>query len=167
MKKLLLTLCCASIFSLLFARGNGDEQAIKNQVQAFLNSWNRHNYDDMNNYTTDSVEWVNIVGMWWKGRKEVQFAHQAYHNTMFKNTPLELKQATVRFVTADVAIVHMICYYPEFTTPDGRKAGNTDDIATIVFVKKRGKWLMEAGENVSINEAAKPHDPVKQMPKNE
>lgn len=37
--------------------------------------------------------------MKWKGRKEVQFATQPYHNTMFKNVALEQKQATIRFLT--------------------------------------------------------------------
>lgn len=105
--------------------------------------------------------------MWWKGRREVQFAHQSYHNAMFKNVALEQKAVTVRFITKDVAVAHVVWYYGEFTTPDESKQGNTDDIATLVYVKKKGSWLLTAGENVPVNEAAKPHDPVKQMPKNQ
>ncbi len=165
MKKILLTVSLSLFSCLLFAQGNKDEQAIKNQLQAFLTSWNNHNFDDMKAYTTDDVEWVNVVGMWWKGRKEVQFAHQAYHNTMFKHVALEQKLATVRFITPDVAIAHVVWHYGEFTTPDGSKQGNTDDIATLVYIKKNGKWLLTAGENVPVNELAKPHNPVKQIPK--
>jgi len=36
----------------------------------------------------------------------------------------------------------------------------------LVFVKEKGKWLLTAGENVAVNELAKPHNPVNQMPKN-
>jgi hypothetical protein len=39
-------------------------------------------------------------------------------------------------------------------------------LATLVFVRKGGKWLMTAGENVHIDKAAQQFDPVKQMPKN-
>lgn len=166
MKKILLTVSLSLFSCLSFAQGKTDEQAIKNQLHAFLTSWNNHNFNDMKTYTTEDVEWVNVVGMWWKGRKEVQFAHQAAHNTMFKNVPLEQKQATVRFITPDVAVAHVVWYYGEFTTPDGSKAGNTDDLATLVFVKKKGKWLLTAGENVAVNELAKPHNPVNHMPKN-
>ncbi|HZH95893.1 MAG TPA: SgcJ/EcaC family oxidoreductase [Flavisolibacter sp.] len=165
MKKVLLSFSLSLFSCLLFAQSKNDEQAIKNQIQAFVTSWNNHNFDDMKNYTTEDVEWVNVVGMWWRGRKEVQFATQAYHNTMFKNVALEQKGATVRFITPDVAVAHVVWYYGEFTTPDGSKQGNTDDIATLVYVKKKGKWLLTAGENVAVNELAKPHDPVKQMPK--
>ena len=166
MKTILLTISLFLFSCILFAQNKTDEQAIKNQMTAFFTSWNNHNFNDMKNYTTDDVDWVNVVGMWWKGRKEVQFAHEDYHKTMFKNIPLEQKQSTIRFITPDVAVVHMVSYYGEFTTPDGRKSGNTDDMATLVFVKKNGKWLITAGENVTVDAMAKPHDPVLQMPKN-
>ena len=49
-----------------------DESAINKQVDAMIYSWNHHNYDDLKNYTTEDTDWVNVVGMWWKGRKESQ-----------------------------------------------------------------------------------------------
>ena len=166
MKNFLVTITLSLLSCILFAQDKTDEQAIKNQLTAMFTSWNNHNYDDMKNYTTDDVDWVNVVGMWWKGRKEVQFAHQETHKIMFKNTALEQKQTTIRFITPDVAIVHLVSYHGETTTPDGSKGGNTDDLATLVFLKKDGKWLITAGENVRVNEIAKPHDPILQMPKN-
>lgn len=47
-----------------------DEAAISKQVDAMIYSWNHHNYDDLKNCTTENTDWVNAVGMWWKGRKE-------------------------------------------------------------------------------------------------
>ncbi len=84
---------------------------------------------------------------------------------MFKNVALEQKQVAIRFITKDVALAHVVWHYGEFTTPDGRKAGNTDDMATLVYVKENGKWLLTAAENVPVDEKAKPYNPVKQMPK--
>lgn len=160
-------LCGLLLFSTatLFGQTNKDRQAIQKQIQAFIDNWNVHDYSTMKAYTTDDVDWVNIVGMWWKGRKEVQYAHQAFHQTMFSNVALELKSSAIRFITKDVAIVHMRTHYGTFTTPDGNKMGNTDDVATLVYVKKNGKWLLTAGENVTVNEAAQQHDPVKGMDK--
>lgn len=140
-----------------------DRQSIQKQIQAFIDNWNVHDYTSMKTYTTDDVDWVNIVGMWWKGRKEVQYAHQTFHKTMFKNVTLYLKSTAIRFITKDVAIAHIKTYYGEFTTPGGNKMGNTDDLAMLVYVKKNGKWLLTSGENVTVNEAAQHHDPVKEM----
>src|ERR1700755_2569419 len=66
---------------------NPDSVAIEKQVDAFFSSWNRHDFSDMETYITEDCDWVNIVGFWWKGSKEVQFAHQYYHDRMFRNTP--------------------------------------------------------------------------------
>jgi hypothetical protein len=38
-------------------------------------------------------------------------------------------------------------------------------LATLVYVKQNGKWLMTAGENVFIVPEVQQFDPVKQMPK--
>jgi uncharacterized protein (TIGR02246 family) len=149
----------------LFGQSNKDRQAIQKQIQAFIDNWNVHNYSTMKTYTTEDVDWVNIVGMWWKGRRNVQYAHQSFHQAMFKNVTLELKSSAIRFVTKDVAIAHIRTHYGEFTTPGGNKMGNSDDLATLVFVKKKGTWLLTAGENVTVNEAAQRHDPVKEMDK--
>lgn len=167
MKKALTTtvflLACGFVFAQNRAK---DEAAIKKQVDAMVYSWNHHNYDDMKNYTTENTDWVNVVGMWWRGRKESQYAHQEYHKTMFKTSVCKKKSVTVRFVTNDVAIVHVEW---EFSggepLPDGTKPKTNDDLATLIFVKQAGNWLLTAGENVHVDKAAQPFDPVKQMPK--
>lgn len=142
-----------------------DKELIQNQIEAMIESWNQHDFSNMKNYTTEDVDWVNVVGMWWKGRDEVQFAHDAFHETMFRDVKMDLKNSKIRFITEDVAVAHIVTHYGEYNTPDGKKMGNTDDIATLVYVKRNGKWLLTAGENVTVNEAAKPHDPVNKMNK--
>ena len=143
-----------------------DESAINKQIDAMIYSWNHHNYDDMKNYATENVDWVNVVGMWWKGRKQSQFAHQAYHNTIFKTSVSERKSVVVRFVTKDVAIAHVEWKFSGGDTlPDGKITEPTTDLATLVFVKQKGKWLLTAGENVHIDKGAQPFDPVLHLPK--
>ena len=104
--------------------------------------------------------------MWWKGRKDSQYAHQIYHNTFFKDVVMEKKSVAIRFITKDVAIAHLVWHYSAFIAPDGKKYGDTDGLARLVYVKQKGKWLMTAGENVDIVAAVQQFDPVKQMPKN-
>lgn len=172
MKKVIITTIFLSICSIILAQNRSkDEAAIIKQVDAMIYSWNHHNYDDLKNYTTENTDFVNVVGMWWKGRKESQYAHQEYHKTMFKTAVCEKISTAIRFVTKDVAVVHLIWQFsdphPE-PFPDGKPAstGPTDSIATVVYVKSKGKWLMDAAENVIIDKGAQPFDPVKQMPKN-
>jgi uncharacterized protein (TIGR02246 family) len=171
MKKVITTTVFLLVCGLIYAQDHTkDEIAINAQIDAMIYSWNHHNYDDLKNYTTENTDFVNVVGMWWKGRKESQYAHQEYHKTMFKTAVCEKVSAAIRFVTKDVAVVHLIWHFsdphPE-PLPDGKPAaGPTDCIATIVYVKQQAQWLMDAVENVIIDKAAGPFDPVLQMPKN-
>ena len=171
MKKVLATTVFLLIIGPVFAQNRTqDEAAINKQVDAMIYSWNNHNYDDLKNYTTENTDWVNVVGMWWKGRKESQYAHQVYHKTMFKTAVCEKTSVAIRFVTKDVAVAHVVWHFsdphPE-PFPDGKPPGGpTDAIATIVYVEQKGKWLMDAAENVIIDKGAQLFDPIKQMPKN-
>ena len=166
MKKVIVTTFSFLTSILLAQSQTKNEVAINQQIDAMIQSWNNHNYDDLKNYTTENTDWVNNVGMWWKGRKESQFAHQAYHNTFFKGVTMEKKSVVIRFITKDVAIAHLVWHYSSYIAPDGKKYGDTDGLATLVYVKQKGRWLMTAGANVDIVAAVQQFDPVKQMPKN-
>lgn len=144
---------------------NDDLVAIEAQVDAMVDSWNKHNYSDMKAYATEDCSWVNIVGMVWKNRNEVEYAHQFYHNNMFKHTTMTKKGVAVRLLNPSTALVHFRSYVSEFTTPSGQKMPGSDDIALLVFVKQNGKWLLTAGENVVIDPQAQKHDPVLHMNK--
>ena len=123
MKKVITTTVFLLICGLILAQNRTkDEAAINKQVDAMIYSWNNHNYDDLKNYTTENTDWVNVVGMWWKGRKESQYAHQVYHNTIFKESVAEKKSVAIRFVTKDVAIAHLMWHFSgDVTLPDGNK----------------------------------------------
>lgn len=172
MKSVFITAALLLMAGLIFAQDSTkDKSAVDAQIDAMIYSWNHHNYDDLKNYTTENTDWVNIVGMWWKGRKESQYAHQIYHNTIFKTSVMEKKSVVIRFITKDVAIAHVVLHSYDSDPnpaplPDGKILGPTDGMATLVFVKQKEKWLMTAGANVLIDKGAEPFDPVKQMPNN-
>ena len=142
-----------------------DSISIEQKVDEIIASWNNHDYSDMANYATEDCDWVNIKGMWWKGRKEVEYAHQVYHQTIFKTSVLKKNSTHIRFITKDVAVVHLSWRTSAFTTPSGNQVPEGDDLATLVFVKKSGKWLLTAAENVDVVEASQKNNPVLKMPK--
>jgi uncharacterized protein (TIGR02246 family) len=140
-----------------------DEMAIEKQVDQLVSDWNTHDFKNMDTYTTEDVEWVNIVGMWWQGRTEVKTSAQNIFGNIFKNVQFTKKSVKVRLLTQDVAIANLICHVGESFPPDGINHGNNrmpeaDDILTLVYVKKNGKWLISAGQNTV-------RDPKAIMPK--
>ena len=165
MKKILMISAFLLPFVVTAQDRNADSKAIEQKVDELIGSWLKHDYSDMDNYATEDCDWVNIKGMWWKGRKEVAYAHQVYHQTIFKTTSLKKNAVTIRFVTEDVAIVHLSWRTGAFTTPSGNQVPEGDDLATLVYVKKAGKWWLTAAENVNVVEASQKSNPVLKMPK--
>jgi uncharacterized protein (TIGR02246 family) len=170
-KAIFMLLIFTAIASTLRAQTNvKDEKAIRETIARFGASWAKDDFSDMKDYMTADVNWVNIVGMHWKGLKEVQYAHQFYVNGMFKNIVPQTVESSVRMITADVAIAYWKSHMPAFFPPDGIDPGGNkheeaDDIATIVLVKQKGRWMITSAENVVVIPQAAPSNPVLHMNK--
>jgi uncharacterized protein (TIGR02246 family) len=65
-----------------------DAAEIRAELQGMQDAWNRHDMKAFVSCMSDDVEWVNVVGMWWKGKDQVYRAHEAFHQTIFKNRQL-------------------------------------------------------------------------------
>lgn len=166
MKKLASFYLLFLLSNALFAQAKTpDEVAVDKQVDALIASWNNHNYDDIANYATEDCDWVNVVGMWWKNRLEIQYAHQIFHEGMFKNVKLTKKSVTFRAITKEVMVVHLLQQVGAYTSPSGTLYPEADNLKLLVFVKKAEKWLLTAVENVVVVEQAQRSNPVNKMPK--
>jgi uncharacterized protein (TIGR02246 family) len=138
-----------------------DEQAVLAAIRTFETGWNRHDMDVMFQAFTADAEWVNVVGMWWRGLADVTRGHRAYHDTMFANTPFTIDEIRVRLVTSDAAVAVVRWNKGAFTPPDGRLRPASRDMMSVFLVKQAGRWLIAAGHNTTIDEAALPFDPIK------
>ena len=62
------------------------------KVKAVLDKWEAAwNASDMNamwQLATDDIHWVNVVGMHWRGKAEVQKAHQVFFDQLFSRPTL-------------------------------------------------------------------------------
>lgn len=125
-------------------------------------AWNHHDMKAFVSYMTDDVEWVNVVGMWWRGKAQVFKAHEAFHKTIFKNRQLhEPETVVLRAVARDTVIVTSVGKADGFTTPSGHVEPPSRNVLTEVFVRRDGRWLVAEGHNTTIVEEAQAHDPGK------
>jgi uncharacterized protein (TIGR02246 family) len=166
MKTCLLALALLLGTSRAFAQlSPADEAAVRRTVARMTTNFQNHRFADMAAYTTPDVNWVNIVGMWWRGRAQVQQAHQQIFDTIFKGVAFTPGKATVRGIAPSVAVVNMYCHVGAFYPPDGidhggNKEGDDDNLLTLVLVKKQGNWLLTAAQNTVVRAAAQPNNPV-------
>ncbi|SFQ72173.1 SgcJ/EcaC family oxidoreductase [Hymenobacter arizonensis] len=165
----------ALLFSLVLALGArgaiaqqlppADAAAIRQVLQRIDTNYKDHKFSEMATYTTPDVSWVNIVGMWWRGRPDVQLAHQRIFDSMFKGVSFKQGEVTMRAITPDVALVNMYYEVGAYYPPDGvnrgvNKMGDDQDLLTLVMVKKQGKWLLAAGHNTVVNAQAVANNPI-------
>ncbi|WP_259016621.1 SgcJ/EcaC family oxidoreductase [Emticicia fluvialis] len=140
-----------------------DQAAVEKQVEAIINSWNRHDYSDMPTYATEDCDWVNIVGMWWQNRKEVEYAHEVFHKGMFRDVTLKLDSVKTRVITPDVILARVYKTIGAYKSPSGTVYPKAQNLLMLLYVKKNGKWLLTAGQNVVVNEAAQKSNPVNKL----
>jgi uncharacterized protein (TIGR02246 family) len=118
-----------------------DEQSVRQVAAAYEGAWNRHDMNAMAVLFTEDAEWVNIVGMWWRGLREVKRGHQWVHEALFKNTPIHMDSCSVRLVAPGTAISVVTWTKGSFVTPDGKQISEGKDRMTMYLVKRGSRWF--------------------------
>lgn len=129
-----------------------DRQQIENVVRAFSDCWNRHDMEAFAQLFAEDAEFVNVVGLWWKGREEIKRAHAATHATMFKNSRLTLTNIAMRFVKPDVAITRSSWELTGHLGPFGEVLPVRRGILMNLIVRIDGEWKIIDSQNTDIIE---------------
>jgi ketosteroid isomerase-like protein len=79
-----------------------DESEVRALVNEFANTWNRHDMKAMHELDTDDVEWVTVVGHYWRGKTNVYKGHVAIHKGMCATTTASVESATIRSILTSI-----------------------------------------------------------------
>lgn len=145
----------AAVVSLLFIAGifgqvPGREMQVRKAVQSFYDAFNTHNFERAAEYTTEDWNHINPFGGVTRGREATLTDLNAVHATFLKGVSDTIEEMSVRFATADVAVVNVISRMSAYTTPDGIKHENERHFRTFVVVKRGGRWLIMQDQNTII-----------------
>jgi uncharacterized protein (TIGR02246 family) len=155
------TAFCMLLFSVAFAQTATDETEVRKLVDELITSFNSHDFTTLKLNSTDDVSWVNMMGRWWKGRDEVVSAHDEIFGKIFKGVKFENKSVTLKPITPDVMVVHVVEQVGAFYPPDGvdrgvNKRPASENNLQLIYVKKGGKWLLSAAHNTEVYPAQRP-----------
>lgn len=100
------------------------------------------------------ADFVNVVGIWWTSRGEIERAHQATHRTMFKDSTLSGHIASLKLIRDDVAVVHFAWSLVGMRAPDGQAVPERKGILVFVLSREAGTWTIRAAQNTDIVEGA-------------
>ena len=138
-----------------------DEQAVRKVLASFDEAFNRHDADAVSALFTDDAEFVNVAGMWWRGRAEIKRGSAFVLANIFQNTRLQTDSVSVRFPTRDTAAVVVTQHtVGAFVLPDGTRVASTNNRLTYFLVEKEGRWMIPLGQNTEIRPGLR--DPSKE-----
>ena len=136
------------------------QNGIRAVLTRYIEAWNRHEMNALTELLADDADWINIVGMHWRGKAAVIKGHEVYHRTIFQKTQLTITNSAIRAITPDVAVAVVTLKVGPFTPPDGKPRFGTEDRESFILVKRGGAWRITHGHNTVIDPNAQPFDPV-------
>jgi uncharacterized protein (TIGR02246 family) len=136
---------------------------IEGLVQAYFEAWNTTDADRLAALFWPDASWVNVVGMHWRGRDQVAFAHRAFLSTIFKDCKQTLVSIEPRIVAPGMALAVVTLIQDAYTTPDGNSMPEAHDRLTLMAVQRDGLWRLIHGHNTIVNPQAANNDPVLRM----
>jgi len=134
---------------------------VKRLADAYAAAWNASDMDAMAALYTDDVHWVNIVGMHWQGKRQVDQAHRAYLELMFKGVPLSMQEIeSIVPLPSGGAVAVIRWTVGAFKTPTGQLVPPSRDRMSLMLVPAGERLLIAHGANVQIDEMAQNSDPI-------
>ena len=100
---------------------------------------------------SEDADFVNVVGMHWRGRQEIEAKHTVTHRTIFRNSNLQIVEQSVRFLSPSIALAHVWTQLKGAEHLPGRDVPATRrTLMTCVLVKEADRWLIRAAHNTDI-----------------
>jgi uncharacterized protein (TIGR02246 family) len=130
-----------------------DLNALNSLPAKFEHYWNIDNMDSMGTLLRENVDFVNVAGTWFRGKAATVNDHKDSHSMMFKSSTFTNDSVNVRYVSPDIAIMHVGWGISGDFDPDGTPRKSRHGIFTWVISKENGHWLILAASNVNIREA--------------
>ena len=147
--------------NIIIAHSANDEDAVRKVIASFDEAFNRHDAESVSALYTDDAEFINVAGMWWRGRAEIRRGTAFVLANIFQNTTIQTDSVSVRFPTPDTAIAIITSHtVGGFVLPDGTHVSSTNNRLSYFMVKREGHWLITSGQNTEIRPGVR--DPSKE-----
>jgi uncharacterized protein (TIGR02246 family) len=124
------------------------------------NAWNKTDIDLYSQQLGEQCHWVNVVGMWWRGKPNVVKAHAVFFELMFKGVHQSYQKIDLRGLTDTVAVAICTIKLGAYKTPDGRTFPESLNRLTMTMVHRGDRWLIESAQNTIVDPKATPFNPI-------
>ena len=145
-------LIIASISSSIFALDTNDHKTINQIIEHFTNAWNDHAGQGSADYYSQDADFVNIFGMAFAGKQEIEERHIKIHESFLKGSTFEVTDLRLREAKPGIVIGHVYWKVSNIQKPEKDPLNETmKGIFTHVFLKNHDKWEITATQNTPIS----------------
>jgi uncharacterized protein (TIGR02246 family) len=130
------------------ASQSDDEAAVRALYTRSMDGWNTGSGEAFAAPFAEDGHLVAFDGTHFKGRDEIVAFHQPLFETWLKGTRLVAEVESVRFLSPDVALMHVLG--GTVMRGKSRPAPERDSIQTLVAIKRDGEWRLAAFQNTRV-----------------
>jgi len=130
---------------------------IKLVVQAFAECWNRHDMKAFAKLFAPNAEFIDVVGLWMKGRDEIKKAYEFTHAKRFKNSQLTVSDVSIRFPSENIATAKCRWVLERHVSPDNKCLPARHGILVLVLSRNSKTWSIIDSKNIDIIEGVSSH----------
>jgi uncharacterized protein (TIGR02246 family) len=138
-----------------------DRATIERILAHHVDAWNAHDMHAFIADMTPDVEWINVVGMHWRGRQAVEGAHAALHRMpLFANSTMIAGPVELTALSPDIVrVVARTTIDGAGPTPDGRAYPGGGAIQTLIMIRTSEGWKVAHGHTTNVDAHAAGQDP--------
>ena len=127
-----------------------DEAAVRTVIEAFIDSWNRHDMRTLAALFAEDADFVDVFGNWFRDRKSIEGALTQRHATVFRSSRFTERDLAVRFHKPDLAIVHAVIELSGAVDRQGQPLPPGLGVITFVIEKVTDAWHIIALQNTAV-----------------
>jgi len=116
----------------------------------FMESWNVKDAKRLASVFDEDAEFVNVTGLWWQNRTDIEKAHDYGFKIIFPDSELSLLETRTKRISDFAAVVHAKMKLTGQSPKSKQKPSVRRTLFTFVLRKETGGWTCASAHNTDI-----------------
>ena len=117
---------------------------------AFASAWARRDAKALASLFAEDADFVNVVGLWWRSRSDIERAHHYGLTTFFKDSKLSARRVETKLIGDAAATVHVRWRLRGQTSPIGEILEDRFSVMVFVAERRADGWVVVSAHNTDI-----------------
>ncbi|MEP2715319.1 SgcJ/EcaC family oxidoreductase [Pseudophaeobacter sp.] len=116
----------------------------------FATAWNARDAEALAALFVEDADFVNVVGLWWHNRRDIERAHAYGLRVIFDQSTLRAGGISIRALGEGHAVVHCRWHLTGQRDPKGALLGERTTVMVFVAQKTPSGWQVVAAQNTDV-----------------